>query len=305
MGPQKLVCGGCHFSYASPYTGPYKGQYSLQYRPVYGDRYGSTYRHTPPEGTYLVKLYLYATDNDLASVKAAEQVMDTITALSQEPNRFLPPDATVWANVRHHGNGMWVLAERSTHVRLFDPVLAGAARINRTCVKFGTSTERSHTDPIAEFRIGDIPAVTSDSPSSTIVVRHAQPDRRMNFIAGSAKGDVVNGACHYDPFTVVDLAHYKAPDHATSNPVEAAHAMVNGVDLMCQGLSEDARDFVYKNLDAFCIDFDDRFESKLNRAVENKHKLTQAALRHITQAAYSRGMEEILSAGDQLREDLE
>lgn len=236
-----------------------------------------------------MKLYLYTPDTSKETQRSASIILDTISALSDKGRPYLPPDATVWANAAHHSCGMWVLGETSTHIRLHDTITAGAARINRQCVRFGESTEKSHTDPQAIFRITDIPTATYDSPSSTIIVRHAQPDKRVAFIAGSAKGNVTNGTCHFDPFTVVDLHHYTAPEHASTNPLVAAHAMVNGVELMCQGLSEDRAQFVRDNIESFVAPTE-KWAMAMDRIFLGRDQLAEKIVSETYDSAIKHGM---------------
>lgn len=204
-----------------------------------------------------MKLYLYMPDDKPETVASGAAYFTAVSKMYS--TGFLPPDATVWASSTDHSLSMWVLAEESTHVRVYDTINAGWARITRSSVRFGPSLDSTTRDPLKTFTLDGVPCVTDDHPSSTILVYHAQPDKRVEYVANSkiVRG-VRDGRLRFDPFTVVDMRNYKAPKAATTDPVQHAHAVLNGVAVMTQGTDPDVAQFVRENMEAFAVPLDER-----------------------------------------------
>jgi hypothetical protein len=166
---------------------------------------------------------------------------------------FLPYDSTVWINSDLPELGMWVLAEKSTHVRMHRSVYPGWFRLTRVAAKYARTSALSVTSPEATYYIGNVPGF--DEVHSTIVLSHPDPDATVGIVANSNHIAGHGGTYTFDPFTVVDLNHYTAPEHATRNPVQQAHAMINGVALLTYGYSDDRKQFVSDNIDKYAITF--------------------------------------------------
>lgn len=209
--------------------------------------------------------------------------------------KYLPDDASVWINGDYPDLGAWVLADRSTHVRVYKTIEAGWARMNRKSVRFDRSSEMtSSANPRATFTITD-PIFDGDDVSSTILVQHSQPKKRLQFIANSKIAYPVNGTVTFDPFTVIDLHHYVRDTSATTNQWEASDAMIHGTRLMTYGSSDDRRRFVQSNIEAFHFELDDKLSSLIYGETEKitltaKHMLNKIATNIAENVTAAQGM---------------
>ncbi|MGP9760821.1 hypothetical protein [Corynebacterium sp. AOP12-C2-36] len=201
-----------------------------------------------------MKLYLYTGDDSPASIRCIRMYLELVARMSAPESRYLPEDATVWATVHDRSLGLWVLGETSTHVRVHSTVDAGACLINRARVSFGRTTRDAAREDALHYRMTNVPMATLKDPRSTILIDHGQPDKRVGFRAGSESVPAINGTVTYDPFTVIDLPNYTAPKNATTKLHTVSDAVLNGSELMVQGLSAERAAFVKDNLDAYLID---------------------------------------------------
>lgn len=236
-----------------------------------------------------MKLYIHSSIMGLGGVHADNRdiVVEGLTSsLSTIANlwhmKYLPSDASVWVNGDHPQLGMWVLADTSSHVRVHRSVEAGWARINRSSVRFARSAESTVSRPLATYSLAETDIGVSD-PNMTILVSHSQTDKRLQLLANSKIAHPVNGVVRFDPFTVVDLNHYTAPEHATTNPVLAADAMVNGVKLMTYGADPDRVQMVKDNIESFVFDVDDKLSERIYGASQQTTKTAQHIIVQIAQ----------------------
>jgi hypothetical protein len=197
-----------------------------------------------------MKIYLYTPDTTAGTARCVQMYLELIARISTG-NAYLPRDATVWGTVLDRSLGLWVLGETSTFLKVRSTVDAGACILDRSRVRFGATTRAALAATADSESVAGIPAATSGDPATTIILDHGQPDKRVTFRAGSSMFSAPDGVCTYDPFTVVDLPNYTAPDHATSDPFTSADAMHNGVNLMVQGLNYDEADYVRHNVERF------------------------------------------------------
>jgi hypothetical protein len=217
----------------------------------HGYRYGGA-QNAPRTGERaLMIVYVRAdADSPLAHVALGESLSRVV---EMHLKGFLPYDATVWINSDLPELGMWVLAEKSTHVRMHRSVYPGWFRLTRAAAKYARTSALSVTSPEATYYIGNVPGF--DEAHSTIVLSHPDPKATVGIIANSSHITGHGGTYTFDPFTVVDLNHYTAPESASSNPVQRAHAMMNGVALLTYGYSEARKEFVADNIDKYAITF--------------------------------------------------
>lgn len=189
-------------------------------------------------------------DSPLAHVALGESLSRVV---EMHLKGFLPYDATVWINSDLPELGMWVLAEKSTHVRMHRSVYPGWFRLTRTAAKYARTSALSVNQPEATYYIGNVPGF--DEVHSTIVISHPDPTATVGIIANSNHITGHGGTYTFDPFTVVDLNHYTAPASASRNPVQQAHAMMNGVALLTYGYGDSRKEFVAENIDKYAVDF--------------------------------------------------
>lgn len=207
---------------------------------------------------------------------------DALTAIADLWHlRYLPSDATVWINGDHPELGVWVLTDRSTHVRIHRSISAGWARMTRSSVKFARTSEAAHTRPLATYTLDDLDLVGHDV-KSTILVLHSEHSKRVQFIANSKVAYPVNGTVTFDPFTVVDLQNFTPPEHASTNPVVAADAMINGVSLMTYGAAPERAALVRDNIEAFQFDIDDSLSKNIHGQSEKISKTARHVILKIT-----------------------
>lgn len=198
-----------------------------------------------------MKIYLRA---DPSNETVTHSIADTLTKISSLNRQgFLPMDATVWINGDYPDLGMWVLAERSSHVRVHRTITPGWVRLTRTQARIAATIDATSAAPSATYSINDVPG--SDDVRSTLIIAHSSSSDKVRVVANSAVVNFEGGAYSYDPWTVVDLNAYAAPENATTNPVQCAHAMLNGVKLMTFGFSDDARQMVADHIEDFSFDF--------------------------------------------------
>lgn len=225
-----------------------------------------------------MKLYVYSSVLQVGEVDEGER-QAALAAMSLSLStiaelwhlKYLPSNATVWINADYPELGMWVLAENSTHVRVHRSLEAGWARINRQSVRLGRTAESVLKRPIATYSINEL---LMDDVKSTILIAHSQPNKQVQFNAGSETRYPENGTVTFDPFTVIDLHRYTPPETATSNPVESADAMLNGVRLMTYGASDERVELVRNDIDKFAIEIDD---DKIGRIYGETEKVNRAA----------------------------
>lgn len=208
-------------------------------------------------GTFLKKggsamlVYVRADANSpLAHVALGESLSRVV---EMHLKGFLPYDSTVWINSDLPELGMWVLAEKSTHVRMHRSVYPGWFRLTRVAAKYARTSALSVTSPEATYYIGNVPGF--DEVHSTIVLSHPDPDATVGIIANSNHIAGHGGTYTFDPFTVVDLNHYTPPERASTNPVQQAHAMMNGVALLAYGYADNRKQFLNDNIDKYAITF--------------------------------------------------
>lgn len=201
-----------------------------------------------------MKMYLYTPDSSPESIRCARMYLELVARISTPGCRYLPEDATVWATVHDRSLGMWVLGEKSTHVRVHSTIDSGVCNINRSRVSFGATTRDAGREDAVNYRMPNLPQSGGKEPMSTILVDHGQPTNRVLFRAGSESVPAHNGVCKYDPFTVVDLPAYTPPDNATTRLGRTSDAMTNGINLMVQGLSAERAEYVRDNVENYLID---------------------------------------------------
>lgn len=205
---------------------------------------------------------------------------------------FLPYDATVWINSDLPELGMWVLAEKSTHVRMHRSVYPGWVRLTRTAAKYARTSNLSNTAPEATYAIGNVPGF--DEVHSTLVISHPDPNGMIGIVANSNHITGHNGTYTFDPFTVVDLNHYKTPEFATKNPVQQAHAMINGVALLTYGYSDERKQFVADNIEKYAITFTAEHIEFFRELKKRSEQYAQAQAHEILQKIVA-GTQEVVS----------
>lgn len=224
-------------------------------------------------------------DSPLAHVALSESLQRVV---EMHLKGYLPFDATVWLNSDLPELGMWVLAEKSTHLRMHRSVYPGWIRLTRTAAKYARTGRLTNTSPEATYYIGNVPGF--DEIHSTIVISHPDPTVTVGIIANSVHIPDHNGQYTFDPFTVIDLNHYTAPESATRNQVQQAHAMINGVALLTHGYSEGRKQFVADNIDKYAIVFGeddiDFFRQLRSRESEYAHARAHEILGKITDATH-------------------
>ena len=229
-----------------------------------------------------MKIYLRA---DPSNETVTHSIADTLTKVSSlNRHGFLPMDATVWINGDYPDLGMWVLAERSSHVRVHRTITPGWVRLTRTQARIAATIDATSGAPAATYSISDVPG--SDDVRSTLIIAHSSSTDKVRVVANSAVVNFEGGSYSYDPWTVVDLHAYSAPESATTNPVQCAHAMLNGVKLMTYGYSDETRQAVADNIDSFAFEFgpkDKSFFAQIDSKVNDYAKFrANEILSHIS-----------------------
>lgn len=172
---------------------------------------------------------------------------------------FLTDDSTVWLNPSYPSLGMWVLAERSTHVQIRRTATPGWAVLMRDSVRFGPTVRAAlAAKDSATYTLDDVPKFT-DPTRSTILVMHNAPGQTLGFRKNSAIQRPADGQCSNASFTVVDLALWQRRGIKPGKPSELsrAHAMVSGAQLLTHGMTDEGRDYVHENIEMFAAPFDD------------------------------------------------
>ena len=199
-------------------------------------------------------IFMYATADTPPSA-AAQNFID-ITDMYRMG--FLTKDSKVWMNANAPEAGMWVLTDRSTFLKVYRPVYAGWIRLTRSNARWARTLNSTSRDGVPVINIQDLPTDTGDSPNITLVVAHRDPDNRVGVVAdGSIQRPDKNGQMRFDPFTVVDLHTYVAPEEGKGcSAYEEAHAVINGAAIMST-TSPDGGEFVREHMDAFQVEFND------------------------------------------------
>ncbi|TXH10725.1 MAG: hypothetical protein E6R04_04505 [Spirochaetes bacterium] len=231
-------------------------------------------------------VYLYASADTPANA-AAQNFMD-ITELYRLG--FLTSTSTVWMNADAPEAGMWVLTDRSTYVKVYRTVYAGWLRFTRTTARWGRTIHTSVKEGSQVLDIRDIPG-ESDT-SATIVVLHRDANAKLSVVAdGSVQRADSSGVFRFDPFTAIDLHHYKAPENP--KPVSgftAAHAMLNGAAVMgCT--SADGGAFVKENMDIFRIDVTDEQLAWVGKTMGDIEQYARIITTHLTDRIAEMGKE--------------
>lgn len=201
-----------------------------------------------------MKIYARVTPSNPVAVTSLSTAIHNIGDLYLDG--FLPTDATVWLNADYPDIGMWVLTDRSTHIRRYQTPRPGWVRINTTQCRFAPTCDGTQHSPVATFTLGDIPFI--GEPSSTIVVSHTDTRSRIKVVASTQIAHYTGGEYSYGPYTVVDLPNYVRPERATTASLTIARAMVNGCALMTYGLDEPTQQFVGDNIDAFSFELTEK-----------------------------------------------
>lgn len=245
-----------------------------------------------------MKIYVRARADSPRSHSVLSESLHRVVAMHLKG--YLPFDATVWINSDLPELGMWVLAEKSTHVRMLRSAYPGWVRLTRTAAKYARTSDLSTESPEVTYSIGNIPGF--DEKHSTIVIEHPDPDATVRIIANSVHVPDHDGQYTFDPFTVIDLNHYTAPKSATRNPVQHAHAMINGVALLTHGYSEARKQFVNDNIDQYAIEFAeediDFFRQLKSREDEYAHARAHEILTQIQSATHGAVSEALGLEGD-------
>lgn len=200
-----------------------------------------------------MKIYARVTPSNPVAVSSLSAAIHDIGDLYLDG--YLTPDATVWVNADFPDIGMWVLTDRSTHIRRYTTPKPGWVRIDNSQCRFAPTCDGTRHEPVATFTLGDIPFV--GDPSSTIVVSHTDPKARVRVVAGSRIAHYTGGEFRFGPYTVVDLINYTRPEKATTSTLAAAQAMVNGSALMGYGLDTLTQQFIGDNIDSFSFELTD------------------------------------------------
>lgn len=204
-----------------------------------------------------MKIYAMIQETGPVTEHALTQMWRDLADLKQ--TGFITDESTVWLNASYPELGMWVLAERSTHVRVRRATVPGWAVLMRNEVRFGnTVREALAAKESSRYTLDEIPKLT-DPTHSTIVVMHNAPNQRLGFRRNSSIVRPVDGQCSNSSFTVIDATLRQRQGIVPGKPTELqrAHAMVSGAQLLTHGMSEEGRAYVHDNLELFAAPFED------------------------------------------------
>lgn len=200
-------------------------------------------------------IYMYATADTPPSA-AAQNFID-ITDMYRMG--FLNSESSVWINANVPEAGMWVLTDRSTFLKVYRPVYAGWIRLTRSSSRWAKTLNGTSQNGTPVLDLRDLPTTGGDSPNATIIVAHRDPDNTVGVVAdGSIQRPDKFGQVKFDPFTVIDLNKYTAPEvDKARSAYNAAHAMINGASVMSVNVP-DGGEFIRDNMDAFKVEFDEQ-----------------------------------------------
>jgi len=192
-------------------------------------------------------LYMYATP-DTPPNAAAQNYIDIAEMYR---SGFLNESSTVWMNANAPEVGMWTLTHRSTYLKVFRTVYPGWLRLTRTSAKWGRTAQATTKEPISVLDLRALPDSADDK--ATIVVAHRHPGHPVRVVSdGSIQHSNSNGVFVFDPFTVVDLGKYTAPEGAPApSQYESAHAMISGAAIMATTSTEEGAEFIREHMDLY------------------------------------------------------
>ncbi len=215
-----------------------------------------------------VIVYMYATA-DTPAEAAAQNFID-ITEMCRRG--FFSKDSTVWMNADAPEAGMWTLNTKSTYLKVFRSVYPGWVRLTRTSAKWGRTAQATTKDATPVLDLRNLP--DDPKPSATIIVSHRDKETPVQVVAdGSIQRSNGNGVFIFDPFTVVDLHRYSAPEvPIVPSSYEAAHAMINGAAIMSTTSTEEGAEFIRDHMDLFRIEIEDRDLEYLTKHMDGIEK---------------------------------
>lgn len=222
-------------------------------------------------------VYMYASANTPA--EAAAQNFIDITELYRLG--FLTSTSTVWMNADAPEAGMWTLTDRSSYVKVYRTVYAGWLRFTRTTARWGRTIHTSAKEGSPVLDIRDIPG-DSDT-HATIAVLHRDSANKLSVVAdGSVQRPDATGVFNFDPFTAIDLHHYKSPENPKpASAFAAAHAMLNGAAVMgCT--SADGGAFIKENMDIFRITVEDKHLEWVTQSMKQIEDYARLVTGHLT-----------------------
>ncbi len=243
-----------------------------------------------------VHLYMYAT-SDTPPNAAAQNYIDIAEMYRAG---FLSENSTVWMNANAPEVGMWTLTHRSTYLKVFRTVYPGWLRLTRTSAKWGRTSQATSKEPVSVLDLRALPDSADDKV--TIVVAHRHPGHPVRVVAdGSVQHPNTNGVFAFDPFTVVDLSKYTAPENAPiPNQYESAHAMISGAAIMATTSTDEGSEFIRDHMDLYYTELqqsDLDFITKNMGSIEQYAKIrTDMLLKRITDAGLSGKLAESESA---------
>lgn len=197
-------------------------------------------------------IYMFASRNTPRPV-VAQTLMDIA---DMHLSGYLPMNASVWANADMPERGQWVLTDKSSYTRMIRTVHAGWVRVTKTQARWGRIASDTIHSPTYTVRMDQIPG--NRQRDVTLVVNHREAGKPVKILTDGGQRRVVGGSCSVSPFTVVDLPNFTRTENPSPSPFDAAHAMINGVDLMTSTLGPVGKNAVMDNIDAFKLVYDER-----------------------------------------------
>jgi hypothetical protein len=194
---------------------------------------------------------------------------------------FLTSDSKVWINADAPEAGIWMLNNKSSFLKVFRTTHAGWIRLGRTEAKWGRTSRDTTGNGELVMSIRHLPdGVNPEGVKCfiTIAVLHRDKSQPLGVLAdGSVQKSDLNGRFFHDPFTVVDMSRYTAPENVKPNSFEEAHAMVNGAALMACTSTEDGAAFIRENMDVFHLEIKDEYIAKMDQALHTVESFSRAA----------------------------
>ena len=240
-----------------------------------------------------VDAYMFSTP-DTPHGAVAQTFMDLVDL---RRHGFLTSDSKVWINADAPEAGIWMLNDKSSYLKVFRTIHAGWIRLGRTEAKWGRTSRDTTSAGELVMSIRNLPdGVNPEGVKCfiTIAVLHRDKSQPLGVLAdGSVQRSDLNGRFFHDPFTVIDMSRYKAPDKAHPNAFESAHAMVNGAALMACTSTDEGAEFIRENMDIFHLEIRDEYIEKMDQAMNTVEAFSKAATEQLMKRLKKLGGNEI------------